>query len=305
MSVCNNLRQYGIPYLADDACTPCDPRAPSSRRDLRQLRRHLPRRARPDATRASAPSAPARRPSTPSATARSSSSAPASPSRRSTSPKLFGRVQTLEDDDPPARRPSWPQIQAYMPRPTRVPREALAEDGQARRRRRRAGWRTTTSHGQRHPVLDLHGGVLRRRALHGDEHDEQQPPALGLRDRHRRARGHVRPGARLGQAQRPRRLEQQLRRRPRQGRRLPLLQPAQGLLRRWRRDRPAVMDYQEIIAGTRGQGEHLRHDRRPHQGRRRSPTAASPPTTSPARSAPTSARASSPTTRSRPSAATA
>ena len=38
----------------------------------------------------------------------------------------------------------------------------------------------------RRPVLDLDGRVLRRRALHGDEHHEQRPHALRLRDRHRR-----------------------------------------------------------------------------------------------------------------------
>ena len=50
-----------------------------------------------------------------------------------------------------------------------------------------------------------------------------------------------------GTPERAARLEQQLRRRPRQGGLLPLQQPAQGVLRR-----RSAMDYQEIIAGTVG-----------------------------------------------------
>ena len=51
--------------------------------------------------------------------------------------------------------------------------------------------------GHRHPVLDGDGGVLRRRALHADEHDVQRAAAQRLRDRHRRRRRHVRPAGRL------------------------------------------------------------------------------------------------------------
>ncbi len=74
--------------------------------------------------------------------------------------------------------------------------------------------------------------VLRRRALHHHEHDEQRPDPLGLRSGRTRRAGHVHDATGLGHALRAARLEQQLRRRPQQVRLLPLLQPAQALLRR-------------------------------------------------------------------------
>ena len=105
--------------------------------------------------------------------------------------------------------------------------------------------------------------------VHDHEHDEQQPGAVGLRDRHRRRDRHVRHGARLGQAQRAGGLEQQLRRRPRQVRHLPLLQPAEGCLcagpdQAGRHHGDGLPGHHR---GHGGQGEHLRHGRRPRQGR--------------------------------------
>ena len=85
---------------------------------------------------------------------------------------------------------------------------------------------------QRRPVLDLDGRILRRRALHRHEHDERttcmssacEVDVCGVVGMHA-----LQLASR--NAQRPARLEQQLRRRSRQGRLLPLQQPAQALLR--------------------------------------------------------------------------
>ncbi len=68
-----------------------------------------------------------------------------------------------------------------------------------------------------------------------------------VRDGHRRAARHARAPGGLRLALRPARLEQQLRRRPRQGRRVPLLQPAEAAF-----FAEQQMDYQEIIAGSVG-----------------------------------------------------
>ena len=103
---------------------------------------------------------------------------------------------------------------------------------------------------------------------------------------------HARAAAGLGDAERAARLEQQLRRRPRQGRLLPLQQPAEALLRRtcgWttRRSSPAPSARQ-----------HLRHLRRPRQEPGPMTFARFSTDDARGRSAATWARASSPTTRS-------
>ena len=49
--------------------------------------------------------------------------------------------------------------------------------------------------GERHPVLDLDAGKSGRHALHGDEHDEQRPHVERLRGGHRRNAQHARAGA--------------------------------------------------------------------------------------------------------------
>ena len=87
-----------------------------------------------------------------------------------------------------------------------------------------------------------------------------------------------------GKPSRHRGLEQQLRRGSRQGRHLPLLEPAQGYLRR-QGQRPdlARRHPRHGLPGDhrrhRGQRQHLRHGRGPRQGRSLHLPAASPPTT--------------------------
>ncbi len=143
--------------------------------------------------------------------------------------EVFGRIDRLADDDASVTA-KLAADRGLHPNQGRSGRVA-AQDGQVRRRDR---WLDAGDEpaGQRRPVLDLAGRELWRRTLHGHEHHEQRPHAGGVRDRHRRHRRHDGTGLCLGQALGHCRLEQQLRRRPRQGRALPLLQPAQGRFRR-------------------------------------------------------------------------
>ena len=142
-------------------------------------------------------------------------------------------------------------------------RSRADEDGQARRRHRRMdeGQRT---HRLRRAVLDLDRGVPRHRSLHRHVDDEREPHPLRLRGRCARHALHVRAYARQRDALRAARLEQQLRRRPEQGRLLPLLQPAQALLQGRREDGLPAHHCRH-----RRQGKHPRHPRRHRQGRRR------------------------------------
>ncbi len=55
---------------------------------------------------------------------------------------------------------------------------------------------------QRGAVLDLDGGVFRRRALHHHEHDEQQPDSERLRSGYLRHAQHARPGAGFADSER-------------------------------------------------------------------------------------------------------
>ena len=80
-----------------------------------------------------------------------------------------------------------------------------------------------------HSVLELAAEELRRQLLHHHEHDEREAHAQRVRGRRRRHGRDVRAAARVGQAERARRLEQQLRRRPEQVRVLPLRQLGQGV----------------------------------------------------------------------------
>ena len=141
--------------------------------------------------------------------------------------------------------------------------------------------------------------ILRRRALHGDEHDEQRTDVQRLRSGYLRRHRHARAAARLRHAQRAARLEQQLRRRSEQSRLLPLQQSAQAFLR----------GRQHGLSGDhrrhRGQGEHLRHLRGPRESRRDELRALLHRRLRRAKFAAMSATASSRTIRSRPSAARA
>src|ERR1051326_6928769 len=106
---------------------------------------------------------------------------------------------------------------------------SAAENGQAGRGDRRVDGGNGSSD-QRGAVLDLARGVLWRSALHGNEYDEREPDVQRLRGGHLRRDRDARLAAGLGDAQRAARLEQQLRRRSRQGGLLPLQQSAQAFL---------------------------------------------------------------------------
>ena len=83
---------------------------------------------------------------------------------------------------------------------------------------------------QRGAMLDVARGIFRRGAVHGDEHDEREPDVERVRSGYLRRHRHARATTRLGDAQRATGLEQQLRRRSRQSRVLPLQQSAQAFL---------------------------------------------------------------------------
>ena len=122
--------------------------------------------------------------------------------------EIFGRINRMKDNDDAAQA-KLAAIKSYVTH-RRHRRCRAAEDGQARRGHRRldeAGQR----HHQRRAVLDFDGRVLRRRALHHHEHDEQQPHSLGLRSRRSRHAQHVHAGPGQRDALRAARLEQQLR----------------------------------------------------------------------------------------------
>ena len=288
MSICNNLTQYGIPYSLTTLHTEAA-RLARVRRRPRLVRRRLPRRSRPEEP-------PHRR------HRRASHGIQHRP--------LLGKItgaQRHHRRNPRPQRSHGPHRaheghrrrgasqarghQKIHPRRLHA-RSRSAQDGQARRGHRRLEGSLRTVRHLR-PVLDQHRGVPRHRSLHRHVHDERGPLRLGLRGRHPRHALHARPRARQPDALRPARLEQQLRRGPRQGRLLPLLQPSQTLLQPRRKDGLSA--------------HHRRHGRQGRTPTARSmaasrpapcPSPASPPTTSPARSRATSAREHSPTTRS-------
>ena len=145
------------------------------------------------------------------------------------------------------------------------PAGRAVEDGQVRR----GGGQVDEANApqrHRHSMLDGDGGILRRRALHADEHDEQHADEQRVRGGHHGHGGDVCDGPGQRQAQRAGGLEQQLRRRPGQGRRFPLQQPAQGRVRRQRRGHAG-----DGLPGNHRrhgrQGKHLRHRRGPREGR--------------------------------------
>ena len=275
MSACNNLRQYNIPYSLTALHT-VDPGRRRFARRPRALRRRLPRRRGLRQMRVGMH----RRPPGElqhGALQREAAGAAGISVETLDLSEVFGRIERLADDDP-AVRPSGRRSPLYAD--TRgVPGGGAAQDGQARRRRRRLDGRPSARR-YGHPVLDRHGGVLRRRAVHRHEHDQRQPHAQRLRDRHRRRRRHAMPW-RWPRARRARcGLEQQLRRRPRQGGRLPLL----ATCRSTSSTTITRMDYQAIIAGTVGKENTYGTIVGRVQGRDPFTYCASPPTTWRARS---------------------
>ena len=96
-------------------------------------------------------------------------------------------------------------------------------------------------------------------AVHDHEHDVQLADVQRVRDGHRRRRRHARAAGGVGPARGAARLEQQLRRGPGQGGRVPLLEPAQGVLRRAADGLPG--DHRRHGR----QREHVRHHRWPRE----------------------------------------
>ena len=113
------------PLHADQRCTPMDPTRRNSPRDLRRVRRDVPRGARPAATlRVGAIGA---RPtaSTPCASARSCWSAPASASRRSTCPKSSAASASWPTTTPPCEAKLASDSRSYVPTRAAFPTAAL------------------------------------------------------------------------------------------------------------------------------------------------------------------------------------
>ena len=243
MSACNNLTQYGIPY----SLTTLHTEAPDSdgfRKGSGLVRRRLPRGARP------APPAHRRHRRASRRLQYRSLQRETSRGQRhlrrdpSTFPKSSAASPRMKDDDPAAQA----KLAAIQPicLHRRRSRRSAAEDGQAGRGDRRLDGANRGRH-QRHSMLDLARRILRRGALHGDEHDERQPHVERLRSGYLRRGRHARLAAGLGNAQRAARLEQQLRRRSRQSGLLPLQQPAQAFLQAM-----CAWISRQIIAGTVG-----------------------------------------------------
>ena len=296
MSACNNLAQYGIRYSLTSQHT-VDPESDEFRADLRGFRRGLPRRARACARRASARSAPGPPPSSPCATARSSSSGRGSPWRASTSPRCSAGPGTSRTRTPPWCRSSTRS--GTTSRTTKIPRESLTRMAKfavvldqyiAEHELAGTAIQCWTSMEEYFGVVPCTAMSMLSNAL---SPSACETDITGLV-------GHVRHGPGLRQAQRAGGLEQQLRGRPRQVRSLPLQQLPPGPPREeGRHGLPG--DHR----GHGGPGEHLRHHRRAGSGPRTSPTAGSPPTTPADASAPTSERGRSRGTPSPPSGATA
>jgi L-fucose isomerase-like protein len=122
--------------------------------------------------------------------------------------EIFGRIERTKDNDD-AVQAKLATIKKYI--------------STNNVRRMDEGERTD---GQLRPVLDVNGRVFRRCALHRDEHDEREPVAQRLRDRHHGHAEHVRADAGQRDALGAAGLEQQLRRQSGQGGLLPLLEPA-------------------------------------------------------------------------------
>ena len=122
--------------------------------------------------------------------------------------EIIGRINRL-DDQAEAVQAKLAAINAVR-HDGRRPGARADEDGQARCGHRRLDEGHRLRH-QRRAVLDLARGVLRRRAVHGHEHDEQRAHVERLRGGYLRRHRDARDAPRLGHAERTARLEQQLR----------------------------------------------------------------------------------------------
>ena len=225
MSACNNLTQYGIPYSLTTRHTEA-PDSDCFRRDLDwfaavcRVVRGL-RRLRIGAIGARPAAFNTVRYSEKILEASGISVEPIDLS------EILGRIARMGDQHPAAVA-KLEAIRRYVPTEG-VPAEPLLK--MAKLGAVVDEWMAQTEcRHQRRAVLDFARRVLRRGALHGDEHDEREPDVQRLRGGYLRRGRHARPATGLGNAQRPARLEQQLRRRPRQGGLLPLQQSPQALL---------------------------------------------------------------------------
>ena len=131
MSICNNLKQYGIPYSLTTLHTEA-PDSPEFKADLAVVRRRLPRRARPQESAHRRHRRTSHRLQHRSLLARSCSRAQRHlPSRRSTCREIFGRIERMKDNDDAAQA-KLAAIKNYIPT-SRHPRSRADEDGEARR----------------------------------------------------------------------------------------------------------------------------------------------------------------------------
>ena len=119
--------------------------------------------------------------------------------------EIFGRINRMKDNDDAAQA-KLAAIKAYVAT-AGIPDEALIK--MAKLGAVIDGWmkQANIDH-QRRPVLDLDGRILRRGALHRDEHDVQRTHSLGLRSGCSRRAEHVHAGAGFAARPAPAGLEQ-------------------------------------------------------------------------------------------------
>jgi hypothetical protein len=185
---CNNLKQYGIPYSLTTLHTECPIRRCSRRSGV--VRRRLPRGQRACASlRVGAIGArPGRVQHRP--LQREDARGAGIDVEPIDLSEILGRIERMKDDHDAAAQAS------NSPRSGYVSTEGVPEASLMKMAKLGAvidGWmKETDGDDQRRAVLDGDRGVLRRRALHRDEHDERRADVERLRGgrlrRHRHAR---------------------------------------------------------------------------------------------------------------------
>ncbi len=175
MSACNNLRQYGIDYTLTTTHT-VDPTSDEFRADLREfvstcrvvngLRNGARRRDRRTTRRVQ------------HRALQREAAGTLRHLRRDAGPVGSVRAHRQDVERGRSRQGQARADQRLRGRAQHACRVA-DEDGEVRRGGGRLDGRESPG-GERHPVLDLDGRVLRHRPLHANEPDEQRPAALGL-----------------------------------------------------------------------------------------------------------------------------
>ena len=256
ISVCNNLRQYGIPFTLTERHT-IGLSTDEFKRELTRVPRRVPRRPRHAAG--------AGRRHRRAAERVQHDALQREALRSERHQREHARsVRSARWRQAPGRRrqPRHGQARRHHRLCRGARRAECGADAHGEARRHRLGVDDgARSRRHRHSVLELAAEELRRQLLHDHEHDEREAHAQRVRSGRRRHRRDVRAAARVRQAERPRRLEQQLRRRSGQVRVLPLRQLGQGLPARHH-------DRHRTDPGHHpGRREHLWRARRPHAAR--------------------------------------